>query len=85
MRGAINKAAEEQYRLDMIQMPSVTCSCVRPAVPVGLGPVACCVGGTCQFTSQCSKAVPAGDAAADTGADAVVDAGTNDAADVSAE
>jgi hypothetical protein len=77
--GAINETAEAQYLSDMLKMPSVTCNCLRPPPPSGPAAVTCCVGGTCQFTSQCSSAAPAGDAAAGAGADAVADGSGGDA------
>jgi hypothetical protein len=80
MSAAINKGALPHYTADVAASPNVTCGCGAQApVPVDAVPAPCCVGGTCQFTSQCSKPVPAVDAAADAGPDSATDSSVADA------
>ena len=72
---AISKSAEAQYRSDVAKTPANGTDCGCPEELPG-GP--CCIGGMCQFGSQCLAA----DAAADTGTGAaVVDAATDSAMD----
>jgi hypothetical protein len=72
---AISKSAEGQYRSDVAKSPANGADCGCGAGIPG-GP--CCIGGMCQFGSQCL----ATDAAADTGADAATaDAGADAAPD----
>lgn len=80
-QAAINKAALSQYTADVAKAPRVACGCLRPPIPTGGVSLPCCVGGSCQFTNQCSNPVPVVDAAAETGTDAATDA----AADAGAE
>ena len=70
---AISKSAEGQYRSDVAKSPAEGADCGCPAGIPG-GP--CCIGGMCQFGSQCL----ATDAAADTCADSATDGGGIDAA-----
>jgi hypothetical protein len=72
---AISKSAEAQYRSDVAKTPANGVDCGCPEELPG-GP--CCIGGMCQFGSQCLAA----DAAADTGA---TDAAEGDAADAAAD
>jgi hypothetical protein len=74
---AISKSAEGQYRSDVAKSPAEGADCGCPEEIPG-GP--CCIGGMCQFGSQCLAA----DAAPDTGPGAT-DSGTVDAADAIAE
>jgi hypothetical protein len=74
MPAAINKDAFPQYTADVGNALSLVCSCPIRAPSLDV-PAPCCVGGTCQFSSQCSRPVTGVDAAADTGTDAATDAG----------
>jgi hypothetical protein len=84
---AINVSALAQYNSDVANTPAVaaefngqTCA---SGCPAAFGP--CCVGGKCQAstTSQCpAPASDAGDAAADTGADADASACTVDSSEL---
>jgi hypothetical protein len=60
---AINKDALSQYTADVGNAPKVFCGCPLrvPGDPVA---AACCVGGTCQFTSGCAGPAPGVDASA---------------------
>ncbi len=65
---AISKSAEAQYRSDVTETPANGADC---GCPEGLPGGPCCIGGMCQFGSQCL----ATDAAADTRADACAPSG----------
>jgi hypothetical protein len=76
---AISKSDYAQYQADVAKTNGA--SCYAPGNCGGeSGP--CCIGGKCQMNAACFNAVPAGDAAADTGADAAAaDAGADAAMD----
>jgi hypothetical protein len=79
---AISKSAEAQYRSDVAKTPAAGTDCGCPEEPQG-GP--CCIGGMCQFGSQCLAADADADTGADAATDAVGDASASDAADAAGE
>jgi hypothetical protein len=78
---AINRSAQAQYRTDVAHSPANDADCGCPTYPVG----PCCIGGMCQFGSQCLVADAAADTGADAATDAAADASAGDAADAATE